>query len=63
LEINKHFPKNLSRSDKFEKIDVAPTRFPAKFKRKKEKLIALEFTRISHEIKLLNRFYSLCPIT
>jgi len=54
--------KNLSRSNKFEKINVAPTRFFSA-KIKKKELIPLEFARITHERKLLNRFYSLCPIT
>jgi len=45
--------KDLSRSEKFEKIDVAPTRFFSA-KIKKKKLIPLEFARIMREIKLLN---------
>jgi len=49
----KHLYKNLSRSDKFEKIDVATNRFFSD-KIKRKKLIALEFACITHEIKLLN---------
>jgi len=40
------------------KIDVAPPAFFSD-KIKRKKLVALEFARITHEIKLLNRFYSL----